>query len=66
MAGRVKAEAEVWYLSGQPWPYPTAITRQKADRFTMHAPGWRFMAFSTLELAKRKLESHPGFVRWLD
>lgn len=31
---------------------------------TFYAPGWRWMVFSSLEAAQRKLESHPGFVGW--
>jgi len=58
--------AEVNYLTGSKMPHPTGITRQRADRFTMYAPGYRPMAFRTLEAAKAKLERHPGFVRWLE
>lgn len=60
----IKAKAEVNYFDGTSWPI-TTITRQKADRFTMYAPGWRPMAFRTLEAAKAKLASHPGFKGWL-
>lgn len=28
------------------------------------APGWRPMAFTSVEAAKAKMERHPGFVRW--
>jgi len=57
--------AEVNDLAGRANPYPTGITRQNATRFTMHAPGFRPMAFRTLEAAKAKLERHPGFIGWL-
>jgi hypothetical protein len=60
----IKATAEVNYLTGDPRPYDTLIKRQSAGRFTMYAPGWRPMAFKTLEAAKAKLERHPGFVAW--
>lgn len=29
-----------------------------------YAPGWRPMAFTSVEAARAKLERHPGFVRW--
>ncbi|WP_091738875.1 hypothetical protein [Phenylobacterium immobile] len=29
-----------------------------------HVPGWRAMAAASMEAAVRKVESHPGFVRW--
>jgi hypothetical protein len=61
---RIVATAECNYLTGQPWPEATTITRQRADRFTMYAPGWRPMAFSSLDAAKAKLQRHPGFVAW--
>ncbi len=48
----MRVQAEVNYLTGSSWPV-TTITRQRADRFTMYAPGWRPMAFSTLEKAKK-------------
>lgn len=57
--------AEVNDLAGRKNPYPTGITRQNATRFTMYAPGYRPMAFRSLEAAKAKLERHPGFVAWL-
>ncbi len=28
------------------------------------APGWRPMVFRSADAAVRKIESHPGFVRW--
>jgi hypothetical protein len=62
---RQAALAECAYLTGTGWPHPVEINRQRADRFTMYAPGWRPMAFSTLEKAMAKLERHPGFKRWL-
>lgn len=29
-----------------------------------YAPGWRPMAFTSVEAAKAKMERHPGFIRW--
>ena len=58
-------QAEVNYFNGQSWP-TTTITRQRADHFTMYAPGWRPMAFRTMEAARAKLERHPGFVHWIE
>lgn len=63
---RASVEAIVNDLAGRAWPYPTRITRQKADRFTFHAPGFRPMAFRTIEDARKKLQKHPGFVQWID
>lgn len=31
-----------------------------------YAPGWRPMAFSSVNAAKAKMERHPGFIRWED
>lgn len=62
---RKTVSANVNYLDGRPWGGSTQITRQSADRFTMYAPGWRPMAFRTLEAARAKLERHPGFVEWV-
>lgn len=61
---RKTISATVNYLTGAAWPQATTITRQSADRYTMYAPGWRPMAFRTLEAARAKLERHPGFVGW--
>jgi hypothetical protein len=58
------ATATVNYLTGEPWHCPTTITRRGPERFTMYAPGWRPMAFSSLDKARAKLERHPGFVAW--
>lgn len=30
-----------------------------------YAPGWRPLAFTSIEVAKAKMERHPGFVRWV-
>lgn len=30
-----------------------------------YAPGWRPMAFKTVDGAKAKMERHPGFVSWV-
>lgn len=42
------------------------IRRSKARRCVaqFYAPGWRPMAFISIEGAKAKLERHPGFIRW--
>ena len=46
-----------------------SIGRSKASygRCTaqFYAPGWRPMAFTTIDAAKAKMERHPGFVRWV-
>lgn len=33
---------------------------------SFYAPGWRPMAFTTIEAAKAKMERHPGFQGWVD
>lgn len=30
-----------------------------------YAPGWRPMAFKTIEAARAKMERHPGFQGWV-
>jgi hypothetical protein len=35
-----------------------------ATGVTFYAPGWRPMVFRDPAAAVRKIESHPGFVRW--
>lgn len=42
-------------------------SRAGAGRATaqFYAPGWRPMAFTTVDAAKAKMERHPGFVRWV-
>lgn len=48
---------------------PVEIRRSKAVRGTatcqFYAPGWRPMAFKTIEAAKAKMERHPGFQAWV-
>lgn len=45
------------------------ITKSKAraagaDGVTFWAPGWRSMAFRSMDAAVRKIEAHPGFIAW--
>lgn len=58
------------YASFRETPTPVRIERSKARAagpmgVTFYAPGWRRMVFRDLEVAQRKLESHPGFVEWV-
>jgi len=45
------------------------IRRSSANRgqcvAQFYAPGWRPMAFKTVEAAKAKMERHPGFQAWV-
>lgn len=53
------------YIDGRAWPEPqTRITARRDGGFTFYAPGWRRMAFKTIEAAKAKMERHPGFQGW--
>ena len=49
-------------------PERVEIRRSKAAHgraiCQFYAPGWRPMAFTTVEAAKAKMERHPGFVAW--
>lgn len=50
-------------------PERVRITRSKAraagaEGVQFYAPGWRPMVFKSMEVAERKLQSHPGFVGW--
>lgn len=52
-----------------PSEHPVRITRSKAraagaDGVQFYAPGWRPMCFRSMDAAVRKMESHPGFIRW--
>lgn len=62
-------------LVGNPWsiygrePVQVRVSPSKAraageDGVQFSAPGWRPMAFRSMEAAIRKLEAHPGFVMW--
>jgi hypothetical protein len=41
----------------------TPITR-KGAQYSFQADGWRSMAFPTIDAAKAKMASHPGFKGW--
>lgn len=50
-------------------PERVRITRSKAraagpEGVQFYAPGWRPMVFKSMQAARRKLQSHPGFVAW--
>jgi hypothetical protein len=50
-------------------PQPIRISRSKArcagaDGVQFQAPGWRAMAFRSMEAAASKIERHPGFCGW--
>jgi hypothetical protein len=50
-------------------PEQVTISRSKAraagpDGVQFYAPGWRPMVFKSMDAAVRKIEAHPGFVRW--
>lgn len=42
----------------------TCTSRRENCVAQFYAPGWRAMAFRTVEAARAKIERHPGFVRW--
>lgn len=40
-------------------------SRAAAGAYGFDAPRWRPMVSKTLEGARRKIETHPGFVEWI-
>ena len=57
-------------IDGSPFghggPERIVVRRSSAQgaQAQFHAPGWRAMAFRSVEAAKAKAERHPGFQRW--
>lgn len=65
---RTALVANPWSIYGRE-PVEVRVGRSKARAAGDHgvqftAPGWRPMAFRSMDAAVRKLEAHPGFVRW--
>lgn len=65
----MRKPAAIAIVTYAPWgvsDHEVQVYRSKAIGcvFGFYAPGWRQMAFKSLEAAKAKLERHPGFVRW--
>lgn len=68
MKTRTAVVKDVFSGYGQP-EVRVRISRSKAraagpDGVQFYAPGWRAMCFKSMGAAERKIERHPGFVKW--
>ncbi len=69
MTSRTAIVTNPWTGYGASEEHQVRISKSKAraagsDGVQFYAPGWRPMVFRSMEAAERKIERHPGFVRW--